>query len=97
MKDKQKTETENYYPNITKDDLTALGDKDGNLKTELSDDTILKNRTRDVDFTGKNLDIPGRTLQSQQTNKTLKDEENQLYSQGSDSNEDLEQTTEHIK
>jgi hypothetical protein len=87
---KQKT----YNPEITKEDKTALGDKEGNLKTGLNDDILLKNRERKVDFTGKDLDIPGRT---KETKRILKDEENQLYSQGSADNENLEITSEHIK
>ncbi|WP_435412809.1 hypothetical protein [Psychroserpens mesophilus] len=83
-----------YNPEITKDDKIALGDKAGHLKTELSDDTLLKNREKKVDFAGKDLDIPGRNSAAK---NTLKDEENQLYSQGSDDNEDLELPSEHIK
>ena len=83
-----------YNPEITKEDKTALGDKEGNLKTELSDDTLLKNREKKVDFTGKDLDVPGR---NRNPKEKLKDEENQLYSQGSDDNENLETTSEHIK
>ncbi|WP_431134242.1 hypothetical protein [Psychroserpens mesophilus] len=90
----KENKTKTYNPEITKDDKTALGDKKGHLKTELSDDTLLKNRENKVDFTGKDLDIPGR---NKNTKKKLKDEENQLYSQGSDDNEDLEITSEHIK
>ena len=85
---------ETYNSEITQEDKNALGDKAGNLKTELSDDSVLKNREKKVDFTGKDLDIPGRNLEEK---KKLKDEENQLYSQGSDDNEDLEITSEHIK
>lgn len=86
-----------YNPEITEDDLQAIGDKEGNLKVDLSDDELLKERKKKVDFTGKGLDIPGRDLPSQKTNKSLKDEENQLYAQGSDDNETLEQTDEHVK
>ncbi|MEM5566164.1 hypothetical protein WNY78_13675 [Psychroserpens sp. AS72] len=97
MKKTDKKEKLDYNPEITEDDKKALGDKTGNLKTELSEDDILKNRERPADFTGKNLDIPGRTLPKNRSNSELKDEENQLYSQGGESNESLEQTTEHLK
>nr|WP_321226365.1 hypothetical protein [uncultured Psychroserpens sp.] len=97
MKQIDKKEKLDYNPEITKEDKSVLGDKAGNLKTELSEDDILKNRERPVDFTGKNLDVPGRTLPKNRSNSELKDEENQLYSQGGESNESLEQTTEHLK
>lgn len=96
--DKSEKKKLDYNPEITEADKKVLGDKAGNLKTELSDDALLKNREKPVDFTGKELDVPGRTLPK--TNKEgskLKDEENQLYSQGGADNEDLEQTTEHLK
>jgi len=86
-----------YNPNITEADKKALGDKAGNLKTTRSEDDILKQREKDVDFAGKDLDVPGRDLPSQRTKKDLKDEENQLYSQGGPGNEDLERTNEHVK
>ena len=89
--------SQSYNPNITEDDKKALGSKAGNLKTTLSDDALLKNRKEPVDFTGKDLDIPGRELPKERTKKTLKDEENQLYSQGGPGNEHLEQTDEHLK
>lgn len=97
MKQTDKQEKLDYNPEITKEDKKVLGDKAGNLKTEMSEDDILKNRERAVDFTGKDLDIPGRTLPNNRPNSKLKDEENQLYSQGGESNESLEQTTEHLK
>ena len=78
-KDNNKTD---YNPEVTKQDLETLGDKKSHLKTELSDDLILKNRTKPVDFTGKDLDVPGRTLPKDRTKSNVKDEENQLYSQG---------------
>ncbi|WP_040279135.1 hypothetical protein [Psychroserpens damuponensis] len=97
MKETHEDKKLDYNPNITEDDKKALGDKAGNLKTELSDDELLKEREKPVDFTGKDLDIPGRSLPNKVKPSKLKDEENQLYSQGGVSNEDLEQTTEHLK
>ena len=81
------TENETYNSNITKDDLQALGDKAGNLKTDLSDDELLKERKEKVDFAGKDLDVPGRDLPSSTTKKSLKDEENTLYGQGGSGND----------
>lgn len=97
MNNSDKNTKDKYNANLTKDDLKALGDQQGNLKTELSDDTLLQNREKDVDFTGKDLDVPGRTLPKNRTHLKNKDEENQLYSQGSDTKDNLEETTEHIK
>jgi len=101
MKSEKNIEKKNeklpYNPEITDEDLQAIGDKEGNLKTELSDDELLKERKKKVDFTGKDLDVPGRDLPSQRTQNSLKDEENQLYAQGSGDNESLEQTNEHLK
>ena len=81
-----------YNPDITKEDLNALGDTSGNLKTGKGQDKELLNRNDNVDFTGKNLDVPGRTLPEDQNGSTMKDEENQLYSQGGPGNDHLEQS-----
>ncbi len=88
---------EKYNSDITKDDLQALGKKTKNIRTDQGDDRMLQNREKDVDFSGGNLDVPGRNLPKNKTKKKLKDEENQLYSQGGSGNEDLERNTEHIK
>lgn len=70
-----------YNPNITKEDKKALGDNTGNLHSDGGDDDQLKERKRPVDFEGKDLDVPGRTLPEDRDKKELKDEENQLYSE----------------
>lgn len=70
-----------YNPNITKADKNALGDKTGNLHADGGDDDQLKERKRPVDFEGKDLDVPGRTLPEDRDKTDLKDEENQLYSE----------------
>jgi hypothetical protein len=84
-----KKDKTNYNSEITKEDLRTLGDKEGNLKNDLNEDEYLKERKKKVDFTGKDLDIPGRSLPKNKTKKVLKDEENQMYSLGSDDNENL--------
>jgi hypothetical protein len=76
---------------ITKEDLLALGNKIQNLRSDDGDDAALVDRVEEVDFEGKDLDVPGRTLPDDKKNKSLKDEENQLYSQGGEDNENLEQ------
>jgi hypothetical protein len=86
MKDKN-----TYNSDITKEDLNILGEKELNLRNDAADDQLLKERTDDVDFTGKDLDVPGRNTTASQHRTSLKDEENQLYSQGSADNENLEQ------
>jgi len=81
-----------YNPNITKKDKHILGDKPGNLRNDTDDDQLLKTRNNEVDFAGKDLDIPGRNLSNQTKKKSLKDEENKHYSLGSMHNDNLEQT-----
>tara|TARA_R110002124_G_scaffold256253_1_gene421936 strand:- start:755 stop:1039 length:285 start_codon:yes stop_codon:yes gene_type:complete len=84
---KEKSDT--YNSEITKEDLQALGDKAGNLRNDNGDDELLKNKVT-KDFSGNDLDVSGRKPRKDATKKTLKDEENQLYSIGSDDNENLE-------
>ena len=85
-----KKEKLKYNPDITNEDKNTLGDEAGNLKTGKGQDAELQNRERPVDFAGSELDIPGRTLPKDRVKKNLKDEENQLYSQGGPGNENLE-------
>jgi hypothetical protein len=68
-------------PKITEENQNNLGDKKRNLRSDGGDDEQLKNRKRPVDFEGKDLDVPGRTLPEDRSNQKLKDEENQLYSE----------------
>lgn len=88
-----KTQNKKYNSEITKEDINILGDKEQHLRNDGGEDTYLKNRAKDVDFTGKDLDVPGRTLPKNKTEKAYKDEENQLYSLGSEDNENLEINT----
>ncbi|TDT45247.1 hypothetical protein CLV90_2332 [Maribacter spongiicola] len=84
-----------YNSDITEQDLSALGEKTKNTRTDGGDDDQLNERENDVDFAGKDLDVPGRNLPKNKMN--LKDEENQLYSQGGGENENLEQDTDTIR
>ncbi len=95
MSDANKKEA--YNADITKEDLNALGEKVVHQRTDKGDDAMLRERKKDVDFSGSDLDIPGRNTSKDSTNKKLKDEENQLYSQGGSGNEDLERDSEHLK
>ena len=84
-----------YNSDVTEQDLAALGEKTKNTRIDGGDDVQLINRKNDVDFAGNDLDVPGRSLPKNQMN--LKDEENQLYSQGGAENENLEQDTDTIR
>ena len=86
-----------YNSDITKEDLNTLGKKTKNTRNDQGDDQQLNEREKDVDFAGSGLDVPGRDLPKNKNSKTVKDEENQLYSQGGSGNEDLERNMDHIK
>ena len=93
MKDKEET----YNSDVTKEDLQALRERTENTRSDGGDDKMLRDRTKDVDFAGKDLDVPGRTLPNAKTKSSINDEENQLYSQGGSGNENLERNTDHIE
>jgi hypothetical protein len=73
---------------ITADDKRALGPK--GLSMDGGDDEELLRRKRKVDFAGEDLDIPGSELDDAQEEIGSEDEENNLYSLGSEDNEELE-------
>ncbi|MGB7393373.1 MAG: hypothetical protein WA913_03165 [Pricia sp.] len=79
---------EKYDPDVTQEDIDALGSK--GLSMDTGDDRILEKRKQKLDFTGDNLDVPGRDTTNNTTTKNLKDEENTLYGQGSESKKGLE-------
>ncbi len=79
-----KKEKKSYNPEITKKDKNLIGSKTENLRSDSGDDQLLENRKKPVDFEGKDLDVPGRTLPENRRKKELKDEENQLYSESDD-------------
>lgn len=75
---------------VTKEDLEALGPKD--LSMDMGDDEkALKHRTTPVDFSGKDLDIPGSELDDASESIGSEDEENNSYSLGGDGKESLEE------
>lgn len=92
---KNENKKADYNSDVTKEDLSALGEKTKNSRTDGGDDIQLINRENDIDFAGNDLDVPGRSLPKNQIK--LKDEENQLYSQGGSENENLEQDNENIR
>lgn len=79
---------EKYNSDITKDDKAVLTDKAENIRRDNGDDVVLRNRENDADFSGSDLDVPGRNIKRDHRN--IKDEENQLYGIGSDDNQNLE-------
>lgn len=77
-----------YNSDITEDDKAILTDKAENIRRDNGDDELLRNRENDADFSGKDLDVPGRNIN--RNHKKIKDEENQLYGIGSNDNVNLE-------
>tara|TARA_R110002012_G_scaffold116415_3_gene264137 strand:+ start:763 stop:1062 length:300 start_codon:yes stop_codon:yes gene_type:complete len=93
MKTEESNNKENlpYNPEVTKEDLQTLRNDNANLHNDNQSDQQLINREEKVDFTGKDLDIPGRTsAQKNNGPNGLNDEENKLHSQGSDRKNNLE-------
>lgn len=74
---------------VTAEDLEALGPED--LSMDMGDDEELKHRTRPVDFSAQDLDIPGSELDDEKEEIGSEDEENNSYSLGGDNHEDLEE------
>ena len=87
----KKKEDLKYNPDVTNYDLDVLNNKTENIRNDEGRDNILRDREKPVDFTGKDLDIPGRDVVNKSESTRLRDEENQLFSQGSEHNENLEQ------
>jgi hypothetical protein len=75
---------------VTKDDLEALGPKDLSLDMG-EDEELLKHRVYPVDFSAKDLDIPGSELDNANEAIGSEDEENNSYSLGGDAHENLEE------
>ena len=84
-------EKETYNSAITEHDKDILRQDNANLHRDGNADQQLVDRKEKVDFTGGDLDIPGRTT-AQKDNGTpaLNDEENKLHSQGGDRHNNLE-------
>ena len=80
-----------YNPEITKEDKEMLRHDNKNIHSDGGDDRDLKERKEDIDFAGKDLDIPGRnTAQKGNGAYGLNDEENKLHSQGGERKNNLE-------
>ncbi|WP_034261632.1 hypothetical protein [Altibacter lentus] len=77
-----------YNSEITEHDKTIL--RQEHVHGDGGDDQQLKERKRDVDFAGSDLDIPGRDQAKKgQGPLGLKDEENKHHSQGGDTKNNL--------
>ncbi|MEO9501083.1 MAG: hypothetical protein ABJN73_04495 [Nonlabens ulvanivorans] len=93
MKTEESKNKENlpYNPDVTQEDLQNLRNDNANIHSDDQSDQQLINREEKVDFTGKDLDIPGRTsAQKNHGPNGLNDEENKLHSQGSERKNNLE-------
>lgn len=87
--EKNRTKDTDYNSDVTQHDLEILAQD--HVRGDGGDDQQLRERAQKLDFSGKNLDVPGRT-QAKKGNgpNNLKDEENKLHSQGGPSKENLE-------
>jgi hypothetical protein len=85
---KEKDKSNHYNSDITQEDLNNLR-KEG-LSMDTGDDRLLQNRKEGIDFTGKDLDVPGRNKLNLTPNAGISDEENSLYGQGGERKENLE-------
>ena len=83
MSTKEKTKAD-YNSDLTKEDLDLLNQR--NIQKDGGVDEQLRDRIKNVDFTGKDLDIP-----TGDKTTPIKDEENKLYSQGGSRNNNLEE------
>ncbi|WP_026450007.1 hypothetical protein [Aequorivita capsosiphonis] len=89
-----KKKDENLYnPDITEHDKDILSQK--NVHGDGGDDQQLRDRKKKVDFAGKDLDVPGRN-QAKKSKTGFRDEENQLFSQGGEDNNELEEDNPRI-
>lgn len=80
--------TGNSPSDVTRDDLQALNSEEHNFE---GDDAVLEGRVYPVDFTGKDLDVPGTELDDARELEGNEDEENNIYSLGGENHEDLEE------
>ena len=67
-----------YNPNITNEDKQALNEK-GRSMNKNQDKEL--DRQKDVDFTGKNLDIPGSNYDGTSKQKDIPDEANRQFNE----------------
>ncbi|HEY3404043.1 MAG TPA: hypothetical protein VGK59_11685 [Ohtaekwangia sp.] len=70
---------------LTREDLMALGYAD--LNNDQGDDELLKDRAMPVDFSGKDMDVPGSENDDSSEEIGAEDEENNAYSLDRQDNE----------
>jgi len=85
---KNKDKKKDYNSDITEEDLQAIGDE--GLRADSKGDRYLMKREKNIDFEGKDLDIPNRDKRAANRSRKLTDEENTLFGQGGERNENLE-------
>lgn len=85
----KKENDKKYNPEVTEEDLKTLGKKGQSMDSQA--DRVLEDREREVDFTGKDLDIPTGDKNIFDNNKKIKDEENRYHSLGGERKEQLEE------
>lgn len=89
-KDKPKNTKEgSYNSNITEEERKMLDQE--NVHKDGGVDEQLRDRTKEIDFSGRNLDVPGRETAKKGNGTGLNDEENKVHSQGGPGNENLEE------
>ncbi|MFL1895175.1 hypothetical protein ACJRPK_05700 [Aquimarina sp. 2-A2] len=90
-KEKENTKDLPYNPEITKHDKDILEQRNAGIRKDGGDDMDLLHRKDAVDFSGKDLDVPG-SKEAKKGNgpRGLNDEENKLHSQGGETKNNLE-------
>lgn len=74
---------------VTKDDLIALGPREGDM--DMGDDEILRGKIQPTGIADEQLDIPGSELDDATEEIGEEDEENNYYSLGGDRHENLDE------
>ncbi|HEA28824.1 MAG TPA: hypothetical protein ENH91_02315 [Leeuwenhoekiella sp.] len=82
-------ENQKYDPNLTKEEKKMLDQE--NVHKDGGVDEQLRDRKKDVDFAGSDLDVPGRQSAKKRNGNGLNDEENKVHSQGGSSKNNLEE------
>lgn len=89
-KDKPKdTKQGSYNSNITEEERKMLDQE--NIHKDGGVDEQLRDRKKDVDFSGQNLDVPGREEAQKNAGNGINDEENKVHSQGGPAKDNLKE------
>lgn len=87
---KDTTKSLAYNPEVTQEDMDNLRKK--GLSMDSGDDLLLQRRNEHIDFSGSDLDVPGRDEINLTSSTGIPDEENSLHGQDGERNENLEAT-----